>query len=102
MKIYMAGKISGDPDYKAKFEAAERELKNRFGEGARLLNPAMLPEGMSKKDYMSICLQMLCAADVVALLWDWPESPGACIEYQLAAYIGTDIVFLYEEESDDA
>ncbi len=44
MKVYIAGKISGDPKYREKF-AAEQELLE--GQGHIVLNPAELPEGLS-------------------------------------------------------
>ena len=37
-KIYIAGKITGDPNYKAKFEAAAEEYKKK---GYIVLNPLL-------------------------------------------------------------
>ena len=65
LKIYIAGKITGDPDYAEKFNTAAREYENK---GYIVLNPAMLPEGMLPSDYMRICLSMIDTADVVAFL----------------------------------
>ena len=47
MKVYIAGKITGDPNYKGKF-AAEAEKIRAAGHIA--LNPAELPEGMEPGD----------------------------------------------------
>lgn len=49
LKVYIAGKITGDPEYKRKFLSAHMEQKN---EGHIVLNPAHLPEGMKNADYM--------------------------------------------------
>lgn len=73
LKVYIAGKIAGDPQYRRKFLAAHMELKN---EGHIVLNPAHLPEGMKSADYMRICLAMIDSADMVAFLPDWEDSPG--------------------------
>lgn len=40
LKVYIAGKITGDPEYKRKFLSAHMEQKN---EGHIVLNPAHLP-----------------------------------------------------------
>ena len=94
MKVYLAGKISGDPNYRDKFRKAAEQLGE---DGNIILNPAILPEGMAPEDYMSICLPMLFAADVVAFLPDSHLSAGARIEYNLAIYINKHIVMLQEE-----
>ena len=47
MKIYLAGKISGDDGYQEKFARAAQKFA-----GHEVLNPAELPEGMEKADYM--------------------------------------------------
>ena len=52
MKIYIAGKITGDENYREKFEVFAN-YEDRQGNIA--LNPAVLPAGMSQADYMSIC-----------------------------------------------
>ena len=91
MKIYIAGKISGDPGYKEKFAAAAAALRCRWPE-AVILNPAVLPEKMTPADYMAICLPMLLRADVAAFLPDWQRSNGARIERAVAAYCGKRII----------
>ena len=83
MKVYIAGKITGDPNYKGKF-AAEAEKIRAAGHIA--LNPAELPEGMEPGDYMRICLAMIDAADEVAFLPSWEESYGARMEMVYADY----------------
>lgn len=54
MTIYIAGKITGEPDYWQRFNDAESKLQVAFP-SASILNPAWLPEGMTPADYMSIC-----------------------------------------------
>lgn len=90
MKIYIAGKITGDPDYYAKFWQVESELEK---DGHIVLNPAELPEGLSRAEYMQICFQMLFAADKVVFLPDFIESKGAMLEYSLCRYIGKEMEF---------
>lgn len=85
MKIYIAGKITGDPNYKDKFQRAEKLL---VSQGHIVLNPAILPEGMQPKDYMDICFAMIRAADQVVFIPDCFESEGARLEYNWCCYTG--------------
>ncbi len=87
MKYYIAGPITGDPDYKRKFAAAAEIFREGWPDDVAI-NPAVLPEGMSPADYMKICLPMLLASDGVFLLPGWETSAGAKIEKALAEYAG--------------
>ena len=98
MTIYLAGKITSDPHYREKFEAAAERL--RSWPDAIVLNPAELPEGMRAEDYMAICLPMLLRAERVVFLPDWRESGGARIEHALAEYVGKPIVDMEHGETD--
>ena len=80
-KIYIAGKITGDPNYWLKFKAIANELLNN---GDIALNPADLPDGMDYEDYMEICFAMIKQADEVHLLPDWRSSQGAIREWNYA------------------
>lgn len=91
MKIYIAGQISDDPDYKRKFSSVEHVLTDY---GHTILNPATLPEGLRKKEYMRICFAMIDVADIVAFIPDWVNSPGAKLELEYCEYIGKRTFFL--------
>lgn len=82
-KVYIAGKITGDPDYHEKFSEVKSFLESR---GHTVLSPAVLPEGMSRADYMRICLAMIDSADVVGFLPDWTDSDGARLEREYCSY----------------
>ena len=84
MKIYIAGKITGDPEYRRKFSCAARQVEE-FGH--IVLNPAELPEGMTPGEYMRICFAMLDVADEMWYLADAADSPGAFQEVQYCRYI---------------
>lgn len=49
MKVYLAGKITGDPNYREKFAAAAKKLEERAG--VTVISPAVTPEGLKKVDY---------------------------------------------------
>ena len=83
--VYIAGPITGNPDYRYEFFAAETRILER---GDIPLNPADLPEGLSGRQYMRICLAMLDCADAVLFLPGWGTSGGATIERLYADYVG--------------
>lgn len=90
MKIYIAGKITGDTGYRAKFGRAEERLKK---EGHIVLNPASLPEGLRTVDYMRLCFAMMEAADVVLFMQDYQDSRGAMLEWAWRQYVGKQTCF---------
>lgn len=85
MKIYISGKIAGDPGYKEKFARAAAQLERL---GATVINPATAPEGLAKLDYMRICFAEMEAVDYVVFLPDWAESAGAKLERAWCDYVG--------------
>lgn len=101
MKIYIAGRITGNPHYKAQFRAIEKMLQR---ERYTVLNPADLPEGMKPADYMRICFAMLDSADIAFFQSGWEESTGARLEFDYAKYIGKPIIAMkpdFPDVSDD-
>ncbi len=100
-RIYIAGKITGDPDYMSKFLKAEYRLKDR---GYKVLNPAslsMVVMGYLKqtgleydhKDWMNTVLPLLRHSDAIYLLEGWEQSPGAVEEYETAKKAGLEVLF---------
>lgn len=95
-KAYIAGKITGDPEYLKKFASAQEELERQ---GYIVLNPALLPEGMASSDYMRIFMAMLDTADVVFFLPGCVDSKGAQLEKQYCAYVQK-TGYIFEETTD--
>ena len=91
VKVYIAGKITGDSLYKKKFQRAQDFFEKQ---GEIVLNPAVLAGGMRPADYMMICIPMIFAADWIVFLPNYRDSRGAQVEYALADYIGKQTVFV--------
>ena len=87
MKVYLAGKITGDQNYREKFAAAAKKLEERAG--VTVISP-------KKADYMRVCFAMLESADTAVFLPDWEDSPGAQLEKHWCEYVGKKMVFLME------
>lgn len=96
--VYIAGKISGDPNYKEKFNTVQKILEAK---GWIVLNPAWLPsEGFEYEAYMRMSMAMLIECDAVCFLPDWKESKGAAQEISIARELEKDVWFREEVHSE--
>lgn len=91
MKVYIAGPMTGIPEYnRPAFHKVAAQLTEQ---GHVALNPSILPDGLSKAAYMDICCAMVRCADGVYMLEGWEKSEGALIEYALAKTAGLTIEY---------
>lgn len=89
MKVYLSGKITGDSNYRQKFNTMTEEL---LSYGYVVFNPAVLPDGFEYSDYMALDLLILSRCDAIFLLRDWKNSPGARLEYEEAKRLGLQVL----------
>ncbi len=90
--VYLAGKITGDPNYRQKFAQARKALE---GKGYIVLDPSILPsEGFSWEAYMRMSRAMLVECEAICFLPDWTESTGALLEYKLAKSRNMEMLFI--------
>jgi hypothetical protein len=89
-KIYISGKVTGDPDYGSKFFEEERRLYNQ---GYDPVNPVRIigAKDAAWCDAMRADLREMLLCDGVSLLPDWKESKGAQIEEKLARELGIEV-----------
>ncbi len=92
--VYIAGPITGVPDYRERFARAAEAIEKR---GYIALNPAALPDGLTNDQYMKICFAMIQAADLVLFLSGWRKSLGASLEQLYCNYIGKPVALNYED-----
>ena len=101
MKIYICGKISGEPYNSAskKFKEAEKKLQKYYPE-AEIINPIEHCKQIASKyriseeifnDWqwcMTVDFAELLTCTHIFLLPDWRDSKGACIEVAVAKELG--------------
>lgn len=96
MRFYIAGKITGDSDYKAKFNEAEKQIMYK---GHSVMNPAWLKSypDFSWDDYMFITRAMQMRCNAVYFLSNWSDSRGAMEEFQRAKQLGQPVYFCLDD-----
>ncbi|EGG0485616.1 DUF4406 domain-containing protein [Escherichia coli] len=91
VRVYIAGLMTGYEDFnRPAFHAAGKALSQ---EGHTVLNPAVLPDGLTPAQYMDICMAMIRSVDAVYLLKNWYQSAGARAELALAEKLGCAVIF---------
>ena len=103
MNVYLSGPITGKSreELRQSFYRMERA---GWAEGAKVYNPARLPEGLSWGTYMQMALDALCGGtiDRMIMLRGWTGSAGARIERLVAMQLGIQIVYEDPNEMYDA
>ncbi len=91
--VYISGAVSSDPDFKAKFDRAEKHV---MAAGAkRCINPtSVLPDDWEYHEQMAHCMLMVQHSEVIAMLSCWSSSPGAKAERAYAESLKRIIVEL--------
>lgn len=104
--IYLAGAVSGhNPNHvRVKFAVAQQKLEEQ---GHEVLNPveevALYNEALDRsgllrlaswQEEMRVCIAWMMNCEKLALLPDWQSSKGACLERDIAARLGMEIIYL--------
>ena len=91
-RIYLAGKMSGLPDFN--YPAFRAEAVRLRALGYTVENPADNPEPACGTwlGYMRTAVAQLATCDAIALLDGWQDSRGACVERTLADGLGLPVL----------
>lgn len=96
MKIYVAGKVTGEDRDKCRYKFGYNSARLRE-QGHKVINPFALFEdmrkGFDKEDEMTICFAAISVCDAVYMLTDWHESEGAKMEHEFALNHGKKIIY---------
>ncbi len=91
----MSGKITGDPNYREKFEKGVAHFEAMDWPRSEIVNPVdHCPETWSWWRCMGTCLRLLVGCEFVGMLPDWRESRGARIEHAVAMAMRKWIVYV--------
>lgn len=84
MKLYIAGPMTGLPDYN--FPAFHAAAANLRGKGHEVVNPAELPapDDPTWSNYMRGALRVMLTCEAVVFLPGWMQSNGARLERMVA------------------
>lgn len=90
MKIYLAGRISNEPNYFTKFMEAAHELRLC---GYDVINPVEINHGQTPSPATwSLCMRndvrAMLTCEAICLLPDWVHSKGAKFEQMVATELG--------------
>lgn len=90
-RVYLSGKITGDPDYAFKFKCAELYVKSL---GYKVISPVgrFDKPGMPWIYYMIRALRKMLKCNAIYMLPDWVYSKGAQIEHSLAVNLEYEII----------
>lgn len=122
-KIYIAGKITGDPEYRHKFKCAAYELRecrrscsankqcngcvfydrdyltscrisSVFPDQLEIVNPSEFDvKGRCYWRIMLYCIRQVIKCDYVFMLKDWQDSKGARKEHRVAKWFHKNIIY---------
>ena len=93
MKVYIAGAITNNPNYKEQFAEAEKAL---IAEGHAVVNPVK-NLGFDYKDYIDMGLCELMHCEAIYMLQGFQKSRGAMLELTYASTV--DMKIFYAEAS---
>lgn len=93
MKVYIAGAITNNPNYKEQFKAAEEML---IAAGYAVINPCK-NDGFEYREYINMGLCELMHCDAIYLLKGYENSTGATLEHDYARTVGLIVIKEAEE-----
>lgn len=105
-KVYIAGPITGKPDYRQTFSEVAEKMKEL---GLEPVNPAEAPEGWRYKEYIDNGLRLLMECDMICMLpgsiMRWVNgrkvvegSKGATLEHKYAVTVGMPVIIAYKDQ----
>lgn len=104
MKIYLAGPMTGLPEFN--FPAFDRAAEILSAAGYTVFNPAQMDRDVGfdplstvvsnefLRDALRRDLSAICECDGIAMLPGWEKSGGARVEWTLACHLGLKVLYL--------
>jgi len=96
LKIYIAGPMTGIPEYNFPLFRCVTERYRRFGHHVISPHEDVTDTTLPWEFYMRRALRLLAECDTIVLLPNWHQSTGAKLEFQIADTLGMKIIFFSE------
>ncbi|HNQ31834.1 MAG TPA: DUF4406 domain-containing protein [Candidatus Woesebacteria bacterium] len=97
MKIFISGKITGEPVEACVNKFAEAELsmycRTEVDDVVNPLNLQGIHFGISHEEAMRLCISALDDCDAICMLPDWTKSRDASMEFEHATRTGKKVLF---------
>jgi len=94
VRIYLAGPMTGLPDYN--YPAFHAETARLRALGFEVISPAEInPDGGTWETCMRRDIAQMLTCDTVAILPGWNQSRGANVEVELAIHLGITVVLAH-------
>ena len=94
-KIYLAGPITNDPDYKIKFDIMADFLTKL---GYKVFNPTSAPLGLTYREYIDYGLELLRHCNCMCILpYKENSSSGVMLEKHYAELVNMPIIEIEED-----
>lgn len=98
IKVYISGRITGNPHYMQDFAHAEQVLdfSTINGQIFEIVNPTKIvpfDQNKSWRDYMREDIKALVDCDAIYMLSGWWRSKGARLERRIAINLGLEVIY---------
>lgn len=100
MKIYISGKITGEPleAAAAKFDEAARVIEAQGNEPVNPMHNGLAADA-PRELHMAVDILLLMGCDAIYMLSDWPKSNGAITELSVARATGLQVLYEHNDET---
>ena len=89
-KMYISGKMKGQPDFRTRFNEIEKLYESQY----KVINPCRIEHSSDDwEERILTDLNILKHCDIIYMLDNWKDSNGAQVEHYFAQGMGKKIIY---------